>query len=67
LQNEEENIDEDPGYFSDGRKKPVRKEVEELLEIKEFKIENTSGIIKDNRKIPLKFTTMKIKGLGIKP
>jgi len=25
------------------------------------------GLIKDNRKTPLKYTTMKIKGLGVKP
>jgi DNA polymerase-1 len=35
--------------------------------VKEFKIENTLKVIKEGRKAPLKYSTMKIKGLAIKP
>jgi hypothetical protein len=34
---------------------------------REFRVENVRGIIEGDRKAPLKFKTMKIRGLGLKP
>ena len=36
-------------------------------EVREFKVENFRGIVEENKKAPLKFRTMKVKGMGIKP
>lgn len=34
---------------------------------REFRVENVRGIIEGNRKAPLKYKKMKIRGLGLKP
>ncbi|CAD8076713.1 unnamed protein product [Paramecium primaurelia] len=64
MMKEEEEEDE---YLSDGRKKSIRKEVEDLPEVKSFQIDNIHQIIKENQRTPLKYTEMHIKGLGIEP
>lgn len=39
----------------------------EFPEVREFRVDNLSGYIKEGKKEPLKFRLMKIKGLGIPP
>lgn len=59
--------EEEEEYLSDGRKKSVRKEVEDLTEVKGFPVPNTGAFVEEGKKTALKYTDMNIRGLGILP
>ncbi|KAL4512005.1 hypothetical protein ABPG72_012850 [Tetrahymena utriculariae] len=57
--------DDDDGYLSDGRKKSVRKEEDDIPQTKAFKVLNLKGFIPEGKKKPPKQLDMNITGLGL--
>ena len=66
--------DQIPDYASTAKNSIGKEKTERNIDVlndfpeeREFKVENTRGLIEGDRKSPLKFRNMKIKGLGLKP